>query len=156
MTSVSLAKALKIKTRLAAELHTLEKGIREKNARRLDRVTPESGPDAAALLERYHAVQAVMIAVKSAIAAANSGILVDMETMNQLKAEIALLRLMECRDEVEVIAYGKEVREYTWRSAIPETRRDELVRELQARIDAHQDRIDEYNATTRVSIPELP
>lgn len=152
MNTVTLAKALKIKTRLAADLNTLQKAIREKNARRLDRVTPESGPDAATLLERYHAVQATMIEVKTKIAAANAGILGDMETMNQLKAEITLLEAMECRDEVEVVAYGKEVREYTWRSAIPEVRRDELVRALQKRIDAHQDRIDEYNAATRVTL----
>ena len=154
MKSVSLAQALKIKTRLAHNLNVLEEAMRSNNARRMDRVTPASPPDALARHAEYRAVQARMIEVKSKIAAANVGIGVTLETMSQLKAELALLRSLRFRDEVEVVAFGEQVREYTWQSAIPEARRDTMVRELQARINALQDSVDEFNAVTRIELAD--
>ena len=152
MPSVSLSKALKIKNRLAHELSLLETAMRTNNARRVDRVTPDSPADALALLPEYHGVQARMTELKTKISAANTGAGHDLEMLTQLKAELALIRSLPCRDEVEVVAYGEQVREYTWRSAIPEVRRTEMERALQKRINDLQDRIDDFNAVSLIEL----
>lgn len=154
--TVSIAKALKIKSRLAKELADCELLLKTRNCERFQikdgGINQEFKTNFKEKYDEYHTLQNKMLELKSEISKANIPIIPTMEKMNQLKAEISMLGGVSCLDDETTEAYGNTVKEYKWVSQFDKLEIEAKKKELQSEIDKLQDALDEFNAVTRITI----
>ena len=146
---MNLSQALKTKNRLAGELVRQQQILQRENARRSDSV---SGVDCKAVWERILKLSEELGVIKGKITTANIGIYPALERMAELKSRISFVQGLQKREGTEVTFIGRdqEKETYTWTSFINQEDSDKKVLELQAEIDALQDKVDTYNAITEV------
>ena len=146
---MNLAQALKQKNRLAGELVRQQQILSRENARRSDNV---SKVDRKAVYNKITELSAQLGELKGKITQANVGIYPAIERMAEFKAHIAFLQGLTKQEGKEVTFIGRdqEKMEYTWDSFINQQDCDQRVTELQAKINALQDQVDAYNATTEI------
>lgn len=153
--NITLAKALKIKNRLAGELAKLQAIIRTHNAVRSDRIE-ERSIDIDEIWKQIKSVRNNLVSIRSKIAEATSSIAPKLIQMEEYKSYITFLNTLPIREttETEVIGYGAAAltKEYKWESFISEAEKNLLINEAQKSIDLLQDEVDEYNAITKISI----
>jgi hypothetical protein len=146
---MNLAQALKQKNRLAGEIARNQVILQRENARRNDSV---STVDRQAVLNRILELSEQLGVLKAQIATANIGIYSALERMAELKSFISFLQTLPKREGEEVNFVGRDQEKlvYTWNSLVTQTDCDGRVAKLQEQINALQDQVDSYNATTTI------
>ena len=150
--NVSLARALKEKNRIAGRLHKAQELVKKENRK------PAGSPravDVASALAEVERLSALLVAVKAAIAKANDGIVATIVELEEVKAMISFIGSVNTDDEVQVERGYQGAVERRWDVAVGQTAILAKAEALQDRADALQDALDEYNARTRVELPDL-
>ena len=106
--------------------------------------------DVRAEYARYRKLQDGLIVVKAAIQRANLPIYEDILQIGELKSVIQMLSGLDTKHGTEPGYNGVEFR-YSAVMLKPEALG--IIRELEAQIDAIQDKINEFNTLTRIEIP---
>ena len=147
---MNLSQALKQKNRLAGELVRQQQILQRENARRSDSVSKVERAEVWAKIQQLSEELGVL---KGKITKANVGIYPALERMAELKSRIAFLNGLPKREGEEVTFVGRDQEKmvYTWDSLINQQMADEMVAGLQVDINALQDQVDSYNATTEVA-----
>lgn len=147
--SVTLAKALSIKNRLAGRLSQARSNVETYNCVQAGQRDADS-VDVRAELDRYRKLQEAIIAVKAAIHRANAAVYEDILRVGEVKSAVKLLNDLNTK-------HGKEANygamEFVYDSVIRKPEVLETVRALEGEIDTIQDRLTQYNASTRIDIP---
>ncbi|MCQ2378880.1 MAG: hypothetical protein MJ016_06695 [Victivallaceae bacterium] len=145
---VSLARALKERSRLAGKLKTDFQIINRENS-----VVKGSNRsfDLHAVLEDAYRVHERLIALKKVITGANAPIAGKLAEMDEIKSMLAYLADVNTTEGYEQRNYGSDtiLKEVVVTAAEVQNRMDLL----QAKIDALQDELDEFNAATKVELP---
>lgn len=146
---MNLAQALKQKNRLAGDLVRQQQILQRENARRSDSV---SKVDRNAVYETILRLSEELGTLKAKIATANVGIYSAIERMAEYKSQISFLNGLnkQVGEEVTFVGRDQEKLVYTWDSLITQETCDKLVADLQLKINALQDEVDAYNATTTI------
>lgn len=150
--SLTLAKALAVKNRLAGRLAQARGNIETYNSVLAgQREGDDAGVvDVRAEFDRMLMLQDALVAVKAAIQRANIEIYAEVLRLGEIKSLIQMLNGLNTRHGSEPGYNGVEFR-YVAELRKPEVL--ELIREREAEIDAIQDRINQYNAATRIELP---
>lgn len=147
--TVSIARALKEKNRVAGRLAKLRSEIGNENS--LEKGIPR-GIDITMAYEQSKILRDRLVAIKSAIAIANKPIVSKIIELDEVKAEISYLNGLGTREGRFVSTnYGTRV-ESEYEAII---RRPQVIAEvavLQERADQLQDVLDDFNAITNVRI----
>lgn len=146
---MNLAQALKQKNRLAGELVRQQQILTRENARRSDSV---SKVDRKSVYDKIIELSTQLGELKGKITQANVAIYPAIERMSEFKAQIAFLQGLPKQEGEELTYIGRDQEKmvYKWDSFINQENCDQRVTELQAKINALQDTVDAYNATTEV------
>ena len=147
--SVSIARALKEKNRVAGRLAKAREIIQQENSK--DKSLPRR-VDVEATYAEAKMLEARLVAIKSAIAQTNNPLVAKIIELDELKSEIAFLNGLNVKEgRFEEVSYGnKIVRDIE--AVVGQARVLAEVAELQKRADALQDALDEFNASTKVEI----
>jgi hypothetical protein len=149
---LTLAKALSVKNRLAGRLAQARSNIETYNSvlagQRDD--YGKATVDVRAEYARYRKLQDGLIVVKAAIQRANLPIHEDILQLRELKSVVEMLSGLDTKNGTEPGYNGVEFR-YSAVILKPEVLT--IIRELEAQIDAIQDKINEFNSSTRIEIP---
>lgn len=150
---VTLAKALKVKNQAAGRLAQLQLFVIQRN-----RVL-EVNKDVYNVREKFEEANKVrdgLVRLKQAIARANGPIQADIVELAETKA--LLTHYSSINTDVSVSMrenYNSgEVYEERYVVTITEQEKESLVRKCEKRIIELQDKLDEFNATTKVDIDE--
>lgn len=147
LTSITLAKALKVKNRLAGRLNKLNSDILHNNSVLKEN---ENKVNVEKLIASRDELVESLIQLKSALYIANSGIQETLYRLAEKKAEVQNLSALPTRDGNERHAYQNT--EVVWVAYLKKEDVDLKVKKLESEIDAFQDSIDEYNNTKKIEI----
>lgn len=147
--SLTLAKALSVKNRLAGRLAQARGNIQAYNSMLAGQRADAGAVDVRAEFERMLKLQDALVAVKAAIQRANIEIYAEILRLGEIKSLIQMLNGLETRHGVEPAYQGLEYH-YVAEFRKPEVL--ELIRQREGEIDAIQDRINQYNAATRIEL----
>jgi hypothetical protein len=147
--TINLAKALKVKNRLAGRVAKLTQDVQTYNCTQegADRL------DVPALYEERQAVVARLTDLKLAVSTANAPVQRTIYELAELKALVALLNGLNTQ-------HGQVVEGYpvagavTYVAQLRKADVDREVRRCEAEIDRLQDRLDAFNQATTVSVDE--
>jgi hypothetical protein len=148
---MKLMKALKTKNRIVGEINRLKNILKRDNSVELH--TIEEDKRAAVEGEMLKKMEE-LIKVKSAISTANMGIynsICRMEELKSLKAYYNTLDTTHGEVTLSSRFIEKETTK-TYNAYLTQEKVDDKLKELQQQIDTLQDKIDEYNAITEVTI----
>jgi len=145
---ITLARALKEKNRIKREMSRLQKIIQSHNSQLADKwQSPYVIKD---VLLRYSQLKDNLIYLKTKIQEANIPIYGFIFQMSEARSMIDWLSSLDTRDGKHESPYNDSINEY--RAQINRQELDEILRELTLRIDELQDKIDEFNHTTKIDI----
>ena len=149
---LTLAKALSVKNRLAGRLAQARENIETYNSVLVGQRDDygKASVDVRAEYARYRKLQDGLIVVKAAIQRANLPIIEDILQLGELKSVIQMLSGLNTKNGTEPGYNGVEFR-YSAIMLKPEALG--IIRELETQIDAIQDKLNEFNASTRIEIP---
>jgi hypothetical protein len=147
---MNVSQALKLKNRLAGELVRQQQIFQRENARRNDSV---SKVNRIGVWGNILKLSDDLGKLKGKIALANVGIYSSLERMAELKSRIGFLSSLDKREGPEVVSFGgdREPKTYQWDSFINQEKCDSLISDIQKEIDALQDNVDAYNASTQIA-----
>ena len=150
--TMSLARALKEKNRVAGRLATIRQRVRHLNSWE-ESIAPRDG-DVIALDNEATQLQNRLIAIKSAIAVANTKIAEKLVALSETKSEIEYVRSIPTKTGVyNEVAYGGAQVAHNVTAVISNKAVIERAEALQVKVDQLQDEIDEFNALTQVTVP---
>lgn len=147
--SLTLAKALSVKNRLAGRLAQARTNIETYNSV-LEGQRQAGGVDVRAELERFEALQEAIIAVKAAIQRANIPIYEEILRLGEAKSRLQMLSGLNTKHGTEP---GFNTVEFRYDAVIQKPEVLQRIRAIEAEIDTAQDRINQYNASTRIELP---
>jgi hypothetical protein len=142
MASISLAKAMKIKNRLAGRLTKVQTSISTYNSVLVDRA---GEVDVAELDKTRAQIVSALVTLKTAIAAASTGVQKVIYLLSEKKAEITFLSCLETKNGREP-AYGLRSEPQNFVATIKIQDVTDRVKALEFEIDELQDKLDAYNA----------
>jgi hypothetical protein len=150
---MNIAKALKVKNRLAGEITRLQTLLQSSNKRdsRVDESTIVFRSDA--ILKTLAEKINELIELKTKIALANAGIFGKIEELAQTKSLLSQVTALNTTDQpsVKVDPYNAaDTRTYSISCFVTEATKEELRKTLQSKIESLQDEIDDYNAKTQI------
>jgi len=150
---ISLAKALKIKNRLVGELASLQAVARQHNSLPIE----SRGEKSVRLDKVWEDIQNTsnrIVELKSKIAVATAQIAPFLVDLAETKSTISFLETLPIKEGKEdtQIGYGvnSSLKTVVWNSFIDEASKNKLVKENKNRLDLLQDKIDEFNAVTKI------
>jgi len=149
---LTLSKALSVRNRLAGRLAQAKSNIETYNSV----IAGQREGDALATVnvraeyDRYRKLQDGVIVVKAVIQRANEPVYEDILQLAELKSVIQMLSGLNTTHGTQPGYAGVEFR-YVAEIKKPEAL--EIVRKLEAEIDVIQDKLNEFNASTKVEIP---
>lgn len=149
---MKLAKALKEKKRLAAEVAHLKNKINSYNSYIKDSNVPQKFN----VIEMYSTLQSKvqdLVNLKIVINEANKEIQPLIFLLSEYKAMIAFLNILNTREGIEPASFSKG--EVFHEVQIDALKKENLIKEFQDKADNIQDKIDTYNYTTEVSWNEI-
>lgn len=160
MKTITLSHALKHKNRLAGEIARLREIVQRENSRKESQA---ARADVRAAFDENVARSRELAAFKGSIAAANAGvtgldrgIYGKLNLQAELRGMIAFIKALNTKEGEEVERVGFLSRDEAVRTVFVATiTRDEVDRltvAYQTEIERLQDEIDEFNATTRISL----
>jgi hypothetical protein len=147
---INIAKALKIKNRIAKKVTELRDIVRAGNSRRSDQ--PETTSVEKAYSDLLSESQKLW-EIKYLISRHSAGISAKLVSLSEFKGEIAWLRQIRTVEKVEKQAFGDTFETYTWTNFLTANQILALINEKQQICDDLQDGIDEYNAMTTFDWP---
>lgn len=151
MTSITLARALKLKNRLAGQLTKVGGRAVAHNSF----VEGSHSPyDTVKVFAEYRRIANQLVELKAKVQTANAPIHAKIAMMGEYRTEIVLLNSMSVtKGTVVEPNYGEgkdKTRVYV--AAIDKLSRDNSVANLEQEIDMLQDEIDSHNATTKIDL----
>jgi hypothetical protein len=160
MKSFNLAQALKHKNRLAGEIARAREIVQRENSRKESQA---ARAEVRSVFDQCVAQSRELAAFKGAIAAANAGVVSGdrgiygkLNLQAELRGLITFLKGLNTKEGEEVERVGFLTRDEAVRSVyvvtIARDEVDRLVANFQLEIEQLQDEIDEFNATTRITI----
>jgi hypothetical protein len=160
MKSFNLAQALKHKNRLAGEIARAREIVQRENSRKESQA---ARADVRAVFDQCVAQSRELAAFKGAIASANAGVVSadrgiysKLNLQAELRGLITFMKALNTKEGEEVERVGFMSRDDAVRTlyvaTITRDEVDRLVAIYQAEIEQLQDEIDEFNATTRITI----
>lgn len=149
MPQITLAKALKLKNRLAGRLNQTQEDIRTYNSVLKEQ---ENKVNVNALAKRRDEIQESLVGLKTRIATANVKIQESLIRMGEYKNKLSFLDTIHVRDGEE--RHGYQNTSIVWVAAIKKADIDAEKLKLEAAIDRMQDEVDTYNHTTTVDVPQ--
>lgn len=149
---VTLARALKEKNRIAGRLHKAQELVRKENRKIAG--SPRA-VDVGATFAEVERLSELLATVKGIIAKANDGIVATIVELEETKSLLAFVGSVPSDESIEVKHDYNGTLERHWAVAIHEPELLAKAAALQARADALQDKLDDYNANTRVDLPEI-
>ena len=160
MKTYNLAQALKQKNRLAGEVARGREIVQRENSRKKSQPTRA---DVRAVFEENVVQMRTLAACKGAIAAANAGVVTGdqgiygkLNLQAELRGLISFLKGLNTKEGEEVERVGflsrDEASRTTYVATITRDEVDRLVATYQSEIEQLQDVIDEFNATTRITL----
>jgi hypothetical protein len=145
--NITLAKALKLKNRLAGKVAKLTQTVRAYNS------TQQTGEQID--VRSAHAERADLVGrltdLKYAIARANAPIQHDIFDLAELKAEVALLAALNTKHGTFLEGYPT-AGQVSYVAQFRKADVDAMTDALETRIDALQDKLDTFNAQTFVAV----
>ncbi len=146
-TNINLAKALKLKNRLAGRIAKLTETVQTYNS---TQEQAEQIDVRAAFAERTDLVQR-LTELKLAVALANAPIQRDIFALAEMKAEVTLLAALNTKHGTIIEGYPVSA-EVGYIAQFRKGDVDAMVIDLESRIDALQDKLDTFNATTTIAV----
>lgn len=146
---ITLAKALKLKNRLAGRLSKVQTDIQTYNSvltEQKDKV------DVPGLIKTREEIVDCLVAIKTAIIHANAPIHERLIRQGELRAKIEFLNSVPTRDGQE--RHGYQNTEITWTATLKKNEVDAQVRACEAEIDSIQDELDQFNHTKKIEVPQ--
>jgi hypothetical protein len=144
---MKLARALKLKKKLAGEIAKLQQLINTEN---LQVDTNKSRFDVKDLLNDLFVKQEKLVAVKTQIAQANSAIWSRIFLITEFKGRITFLRGINTQEgSFSEVSYRETINK-TFTPQVNKAEIEEMVKRLETEIESLQEEIDEYNQTTQV------
>ena len=156
---VTIAKALKIKNRVAEKLRKAEKEFMRVNSYRVD-LGVDNPPDE--VWDKLLSLRSDLWHLKSAIAKANAPVQDAIFEMAEIKAEISYLGGLSTANGKVAVSTNRyslddsdsdkfiEYKAYFTRKEV-----EERVEDLQADLDTLQERLDHFNNTTKIDVAFL-
>jgi uncharacterized protein with HEPN domain len=149
MPQISLAKALKLKNRLAGRLNKVQSDIQTYNSVLAEQANQVDVP---ALCKLRDQIAESLVVLKTKIVFGNSEIQADLIRQGELKSKLAWLATLETRDGKE--RHGYQNTEVTWVASVKKKDVDQETKKLEAEIDAIQDKLDSYNHTKKIEVSD--
>ena len=146
---ITLAKALKLKSRLVGKISAVEMTIRTYNS-------VEDGAekfDTANAFSLHQELKGYLIDLKDKINAANRPIQRLIYELSELKADLSFLTSVPTRQGIFSQGYGSDEK-VTYVAKVSKQELDERSATLQARIDELQDSLDEHNGRTTIEVED--
>ncbi len=144
--TITLAKALKLKNRLAGRVAKLTTDIQQHNSKQQGADTV----DVPALYARRSEAVARLVDLKAAISQANRPIQRDIYALAEKKAEIAMLAGLDAQHGSFMEGHGTTPTVYV--AQVRKAEVDTRTLALETDIDALQDKLDGFNHDTRLAI----
>jgi len=144
---MNIAKALKVKNRIAGELAQLRALFATENSRREDSA---SKVDRWQILDNAEKLQADLVSIKARIARASAPIAEKLAQLSEAKSQLAFVNTLLVKEHAERIYAGPGVPERVlqWNACLGQLEKLEKEKAIQAQINNLQDEIDEFNAST--------
>lgn len=149
MASISLAKALKLKNRLAGRLNKIQDDIQEHNSVLIEQ---SNQVDVPALLNLREEIAEFLIELKTKIVLSNAEIQSDLIRQGELKSKLTWLSGINTRDGQE--RHGYQNTYVTWAATLKKKDIDDESKNLEAHIDRIQDKLDNFNHTKKVEVSD--
>jgi hypothetical protein len=148
MPAITLAKALKLKNRLAGRLNKTQEDIRLYNSV----LEEQKGQvDVPALAKLRDELSEALIALKTGIILANKEIQNDLIRQGELKAKLTFIATIPVREGK--LRHDFQNTDILYVAAIKKADIDKETKTLEAQIDAIQDKVDTYNHTQKLEVP---
>ena len=149
MASISLAKALKLKNRLAGRLNKVQGDIQMYNS-----VLEEQANQVniSALYKLREEIAESLIVLKTNIIISNAEIQEDLIRQGELKSKLSWLASIETRHGTE--RHGYQNTEVVWTATLKKEDIDHETKKLEAQIDSIQDKLDNFNHTKKLEVPD--
>lgn len=145
---MKIAKALKIKNRLAGELNRIKALIERENSQLLANFNENKMKE---LSESFYNTKADLIRLKAKIQMKTAPISEKLIAIAETKDEMSFFQSLDTKDGESIVTrYGTEPNTIVYKAYYTQDDVDKKVVEIQAQIDNLQDEIDEYNATTSI------
>lgn len=145
---MKIAKALKVKNRLAGEVRRLEEIVLRENSRKASEFNKNK---VASKLEDLTDVRVELIQLKALIQRKTAPIADKLIRLAELKGEIEFFQSLETKEGTFAENhYANPVREVEFKTYYNRDAIDDIVVDLQNQIAELQDEVDEYNATTDI------
>lgn len=148
---MKLAKALKLKNKLAGEVEQLKDLLKKQNVRSKKQ---DFDYDNRELLEKLRSKIDELVAVKTAIAQANATIYNRIFRAAELKGMVATLNSLDTRSGVHIEGgnYVERPIEVEYVAQLGKVEIDRLVAEFAVEIESVQDELDEFNHANEVTV----
>ena len=148
---MKLAKALKLKNKLAGEVEQLKSLLKKQNVRSKKQ---EFDYDNRELLEKLRGKVGELVAVKTAIAQANAKIYDRIFRAAELKGLVATLNSLDTRSGVHLEGgeYVERPIEIEYVAQLGKVEIDRLVAEFEGEIESVQDELDDFNHANEVTL----
>lgn len=151
---MNIAKALKVKNRLAGDLSKLQEVARRENSRRNDN---PSQIDVDKIFGVLKQTSETLARLKASISRASAPIADKLAFLTELKNYINWVSCLPTREGEEKVSYGhsSEIAVYNWTAYLNRQNLDLEIESIQIKINALQDEIDEFNASTTIDLAML-
>lgn len=150
---MKLQKALKLKKSLIGDITKLKQQITVKNSYLIGSLNAENC-DVKSLYETLINKINELTSLKYIINEANREIQSKIFMLGEYKALISFWNDVSVEEGTKMVGYSDATREY--KVHFTEKERDELIAEIQLKVDAIQEQIDTYNYTTDIPWGEEP
>ena len=148
---ITLAKALKLKKRLAKNVSKLDREIARTNVTLVDNEEFES--DVRALLKLRHKIVEDIVALKMAIYKANELIQNDIFVMAEFRGLLATIQRLDTKQGVTVDGmHYASTDKLEYKAQLSSADVTSIVGDLERKLDELQDKVDAHNATTKVNV----
>ena len=146
---MKLAKALKLKNKLAGEVAQLKELLTQQNSRSTKQKFDYNNQE---VLTNLRVKVDELVATKAAIGAANAEVYPKIFRLAELKGLVTTLKSLSTKEGVyaESLGYSQSV-EVEYIAQIKKAEADKLVEALEKEIQELQDALDEFNFTRSVS-----
>jgi len=147
--AISLAKALKVKNRLAGRLTATDENIGVYNSVLDGR---QGEVDVKELYKLRGQLVEALITLKTAISDANTKQRRNLYEIEEVRGTITFLKGLSTKQGAEP-GYGRE-KDNVYVATMQKKEVDSTVKTLEGRLDELQDQIDTYNVTTKIEVSE--
>lgn len=153
--NVTISKALKIKNRVIREISSLEDKITKHNQVMYipDTQKPKYELDTKFLHGELFEKRNLLAIIKTSIHNASEPVRIKIFQLSELKSHIKFVDVIPAENGTVTKKYSDVLKNV--KSQINVQDIDNFKKELQEKIDNIQDELDEFNAITKVEIPEL-